>query len=82
MTESTTASRIEELVEEEHRLLRREEADSRDAEALADDRDRLAAVRAELDQCWDVLRRRRAARDEGDEQVSARSVDEIRDYLQ
>lgn len=49
---------IQRLVEEEHRLheLR--------AHPKAD-RKRLAQVRVELDQCWDLLRQRRALRDVG-----------------
>lgn len=49
---------IQRLVEEEHRLheLR--------AHPKAD-RKRLAQVRIELDQCWDLLRQRRALRDVG-----------------
>jgi Protein of unknown function (DUF2630) len=48
--------RIEELVEEEHRLWR-ESVDGGLDEA---GHERVDAVRRELDRCWDVLRRRRA----------------------
>ena len=51
---------IEELVAEEHRL--RESHPGRDPDP--DERARLAAVEAELDACWDVLRRRRAGQPE------------------
>jgi hypothetical protein len=52
---------IQELVEEEHRLYERGEKTT-----LADaDRQRLAKVQVELDQCWDLLRRRRALRGAG-----------------
>jgi hypothetical protein len=50
--------RIGDLVEEEHRLY--EEAPVTDEE-----RRRLADVEVELDQCWDLLRQRRALRDTG-----------------
>jgi hypothetical protein len=49
---------IEGLVAEEHELWERE-ASGRATEA---DRFRLDAVRVSLDQCWDLLRQRRARR--------------------
>jgi hypothetical protein len=52
---------IEQLVAEEHELWRREAA----GEATDADRERLEAVKVSLDQCWDLLRRRRALRDSG-----------------
>jgi len=49
---------IQELVSEEHRLYGQG--------ALADaDRERLATINVELDQCWDLLRQRRAFRETG-----------------
>jgi hypothetical protein len=52
------ARRIGALVEEEHRLER-----SHASEGLADDeRRRLGELEATLDQCWDLLRQRRALR--------------------
>jgi hypothetical protein len=52
---------IEQLVEEEHELWRRES----DGTATDDDRRRLEAVKVSLDQCWDLLRQRRALREFG-----------------
>jgi Protein of unknown function (DUF2630) len=49
---------IEKLVAEEHELWRREAAE----EASDTDRWRLAEIRLSLDQCWDLLRQRRARR--------------------
>jgi hypothetical protein len=49
---------IQRLVEEEHRL------HDQKAHPTAD-RKRLAQVLVELDQCWDLLRQRRALRDVG-----------------
>ncbi len=49
---------IEELVAEEHRLL----AQGSLAEA---DHERLARLQVELDQCWDLLRQRRALAETG-----------------
>jgi hypothetical protein len=52
---------IEQLVAEEHELWEREAAGN----ATDDDRRRLEAVKVSLDQCWDLLRQRRALRDSG-----------------
>jgi hypothetical protein len=52
---------IEELVAEEHELWRRES----DGVATEDDRRRLQELKVSLDQCWDLLRRRRARREAG-----------------
>lgn len=50
---------IEQLVAEEHELWQRESAGG----ASEDDRRRLESVKVSLDQCWDLLRQRRALRD-------------------
>jgi hypothetical protein len=52
---------IEQLVAEEHELWERESA-GKGTEA---DRQRLQAVQVSLDQCWDLLRQRRALRGAG-----------------
>ena len=49
---------IERLVEEEHRLYEQ-------GTLSKVDRKRLAKIQVELDQCWDLLRQRRALRDVG-----------------
>jgi hypothetical protein len=59
--EESIRGRIEQLVEEEHRLRRAHAG----RELASDDRARLEAVEAELDRCWDVFRRRRAGQPEG-----------------
>jgi len=52
---------IEQLVAEEHELWQRESAgNANDA-----DRNRLDALKVSLDQCWDLLRQRRALRESG-----------------
>jgi uncharacterized protein DUF2630 len=49
---------IQQLAAEEHQLYTHE--------ALTDtDRERLAKINVELDQCWDLLRQRQALRDAG-----------------
>jgi Protein of unknown function (DUF2630) len=65
MSDESIAAQIERLVAEEHDLRRREQADSKDVEALESDRDRLRNVEVELDRCWDLLRQRRALRGAG-----------------
>jgi hypothetical protein len=52
---------IEQLVAEEHELWQRESAGS----ASEGDRDRLQELKVSLDQCWDMLRQRRALREAG-----------------
>lgn len=71
MASEEIRNRIEELVGEEHRLW---EAESR-GEADDDARSRLREVRLTLDQCWDLLRQRRAKREFGEDPSGA----EVRD---
>lgn len=52
---------IDRMVGEEHELWERESAGT----ATAADRQRLESLRVSLDQCWDLLRQRRARRDAG-----------------
>jgi Protein of unknown function (DUF2630) len=52
---------IDRMVAEEHELWEREAA----GEATDSDRQRLESLRVSLDQCWDLLRQRRARRDAG-----------------
>jgi Protein of unknown function (DUF2630) len=52
---------IEQLVAEEHELWERESAGT----STESDRQRLQDLRISLDQCWDLLRQRRALREAG-----------------
>jgi uncharacterized protein DUF2630 len=61
MADEQVHGTIEQLVAEEHELWEREEQ----GVATDDDRRRLEAVKVSLDQCWDLLRQRRALRDAG-----------------
>lgn len=61
MEEGKVLGRIQELVDEEHRLWQKEAEGNADA----DDRRRLKSVEVQLDQCWDLLRQRRALRRAG-----------------
>lgn len=84
MSDESILARIESLVQEEHALLSREEADARDLEALSGDRVRLERLTVELDRCWDLLRQRRARRDAGRDPDEAHVRDEstVEKYLQ
>ena len=84
MADESILDRIEALVDEEHRLLRREQDDAVDEQALADDRRRLEHVSVELDRCWDLLRQRRARRDAGGDPEGAivRDPGTVERYLQ
>ena len=59
MEDDRIHARIEDLVTEEHELWQREAAGNADAS----DRHRLEQLKVSLDQCWDLLRQRRALRD-------------------
>jgi hypothetical protein len=84
MSDENVLDRIEALVQEEHKLLGREEADATDGDALDDDRDRLKEVQVQLDRCWDLLRQRRARRRAGQDPDDAevRSEQTVERYLQ
>lgn len=71
---------IQELVKEEHRLFEQGEKT-----ALGDaDSQRLAKVQVELDQCWDLLRQRRALRGAGQdpEMAQVRPAQVVENYEQ
>jgi len=67
---------IENLAAEEHKLLERGELE-------ADEQKRLAKVQLELDQCWDLLRQRRALREFGGDpsQAHVRDADTVKKYI-
>jgi hypothetical protein len=54
------------------------------AEADGERRARLAALEVQLDQCWDLLRQRRAHRefDQNPDASAARSGEQVEHYLQ
>jgi Protein of unknown function (DUF2630) len=86
MDDQTILSRIEALVAEEHSLQHSEQDDAERAqtEPLAADRERLQQVSVELDQCWDLLRQRRARRAAGEnpDEAEAREPGTVEKYLQ
>ena len=71
---------IEQLVAEEHELWQREsEGEVSDSERL-----RLRQIGVALDQCWDLLRQRRALREAGldPEAAEVRRTDVVENYEQ
>jgi len=68
MEDQTILDRITALVDEEHQL--RDTPASPEANA-----DRLKSVAEQLDQCWDLLRQRRAKREFGADPESAKPRD-------
>jgi hypothetical protein len=76
--DKTILDRIHALVAEEHDL--RSQRGSLDGQG----RQRLDALERQLDQCWDLLRQRRAREEFGEDPDEARerSVDEVESYLQ
>ncbi len=80
MDNSQIHGTIEQLVAEEHELWKRESVGN----ASEDDRRRLEALRVSLDQCWDLLRQRRALREFGldADAAAARSPEVVEHYEQ
>jgi Protein of unknown function (DUF2630) len=80
MDDSQIHGSIENLVAEEHELWNRES----NGTASDDDRRRLEQIRVSLDQCWDLLRQRRALREAGRDadDASVRSPDTVEHYRQ
>jgi hypothetical protein len=81
MQDSEILGRIHSLVDEEHTL--RERLQKGDL-AAEEERQRLRSLEEALDQCWDLLRQRRARRDAGEnpDDASSRPAGEVEGYLQ
>jgi hypothetical protein len=67
MNDSEIHGSIEQMVAQEHALWEREAA----GVATDDDRRQLDKLKIALDQCWDLLRQRRALRNAGSDPDSA-----------
>jgi hypothetical protein len=80
MDDSEIARRINALADEEHRLEEQHAADGLSPEET----DRLRALEVSLDQCWDLLRQRRARRHSGldPDGASVRSEGTVEGYQQ
>ena len=76
-TDERVLGRIKLLVEEEHKL---HTAPKLEPDAQA----RLQSLRVELDQCWDLLRQRRALREFGEDpdQAKVRPASIVENYKQ
>ncbi|MEV0731497.1 DUF2630 family protein [Polymorphospora sp. NPDC050346] len=81
MDDRTILGRINELVDEEHRLRTQVQAGGISSD---EEQTRLRELEESLDQCWDLLRRRRAARDSGGDPdaTSPASRNQVERYLQ
>jgi hypothetical protein len=80
MNDNEILSRIQQLVDEEHTLLQLEAAGQ-----LSDPQQtRMQGLQESLDQCWDLLRQRRARRAAGlnPEEAQVRPVETVEHYLQ
>jgi hypothetical protein len=79
-SDSDTLAQISDLVSEEKDLrakLQHHEITE------SEEHDRLRAIEVALDQCWDLLRQRRALRETGGDprEASVRPADEVEGYL-
>ena len=80
MDDAKVLSRINELAREEHELFERESGPN-----VSDaDRERLRQIQVTLDQCWDLLRQRRALREAGrdPEDAGVRGANVVEGYEQ
>ena len=76
MSDKTILEHIQELVEEEHRL-------QTAARPGDDTQERVRHIQEQLDQCWDLLRQRRARREFGQDPdaAQARDVKTVEGYI-
>ena len=76
ISDARVLTQIQHLVNEEHALFERSNLGQSESE-------RLAAIQIELDQCWDVLRQRRALRETGRDPTEAhvRPADIVEKYV-
>ena len=80
MNDKNILQHIEELVNEEHELFQRSEEGSLEG----DEHERLHKLQVDLDQCWDLLRQRRARRQAGlnPDEASVRDPNIVEHYQQ
>ena len=79
-TDNDTLARIHDLVAQERDLRERLVHGEIDP---SEEHDRLRAIETELDQCWDLLRQRRALRETGGDprEAAVRPPGEVEGYL-
>jgi hypothetical protein len=77
MQDRNILTHIQELVDEEHQLL-----EAADGDSTA--RGRLHSIETQLDQCWDLLRQRRAKRHAGQDpdEAQVRDAPTVEHYQQ
>ena len=80
MDDAELVQRIDDLAAEEHRLERSHASGGLGADELA----RLRGIEVALDQCWDLLRQRRARRNAGEDpgDAAVRPAIVVEDYEQ
>jgi len=80
MSDEQIHGTIEQLVTEEHELWEREAT----GDVSDDDRHRMKQIGVSLDQCWDLLRQRRALREAGldPEAAGVRRTEVVENYEQ
>ncbi|HEX2819399.1 MAG TPA: DUF2630 family protein [Streptosporangiaceae bacterium] len=81
MDDKQIMAQIDELIETEHKLRQQLAAGELSAPA---EHERLRSAEEALDQCWDLLRQRRARREFGEspDEAVARAVSEVEGYQQ
>jgi hypothetical protein len=81
MDDTEILGRIDELIKTEHELRAKLAAGEITSQA---EHEELAAAETALDQCWDLLRQRRARREfaQNPEEAQARPVGEVEGYMQ
>ncbi len=79
MQDDQVNERIDDLARQEHELFEKESR----GQATEGDRKRLRQIEVTLDQCWDLLRQRRARRSAGldPEQAQVRDPEVVEGYL-
>jgi hypothetical protein len=80
MADGEILSRIDELIAQEHELRSKVTG----VGLTADEQGRLGELEQRLDQCWDLLRQRRARSEfhEDPESAEARTVNQVESYRQ
>ena len=81
MNDKEIMAHIGELIETEHKLRQQLAAGELTS---AEERDQLRTTEEALDQCWDLLRQRRARREFGEnpDEALARPASEVEGYMQ
>ncbi|MFO7250523.1 MAG: DUF2630 family protein [Actinomycetes bacterium] len=81
MDDGDILARIRDLIDEEHRLRERLRAGEVTSQ---EENTRIRRLETALDQCWDLLRRRRAARAAGQDpdEATVRPADQVERYSQ